>query len=124
MRIYKTKLIEGDLLLLSVIIVHSCSSGSEKETAELPAVKEKRSTMHSIEMAQMKFYPAELKVKKGDKIVFVNHDIVTHDVTEEATKAWNSSPMMEGQIWILEATGTVNYHCSIHPVMKGKIIVE
>ena len=125
MRIYKLKFIDCVvLLLLCLLLLHGCSPGSEKDAEQTAAVEEKRPTMHSIEMMQMKFYPAELKVKKGDKIVFVNHDIVAHDVTEESKKAWNSSPMSEGQTWILEATETVNYYCSIHPVMKGKIVVE
>src|SRR6185295_3680114 len=110
------------LVIASLMILESCLSGSEKSTAA--SAEEKKPEMHTIEMAQMKFNPAELKVKKGDKIVFVNHDIVAHDVTEESKKSWNSSPMSEGQIWILVATETVNYYCSIHPVMKGKIVVE
>ncbi len=125
MRIYKVKFINDVvLLLLCLLLLHGCSSGSEKDAAKPAAIEEKRPAMHSIEMVQMKFYPDELKVKKGDKIVFVNHDIVAHDVTEESKKAWNSSPMSEGQTWILVATETVNYYCSIHPVMKGKIVVE
>jgi len=112
------------LLLLCLLMLHGCSPGSDQEAEKPAAIEEKRPTMHSVEMLQMKFYPIELKVKKGDKIVFVNHDIVTHDIREESKKAWNSSPMSEGQTWILEATETVNYYCSIHPVMKGKIVVE
>ncbi len=80
--------------------------------------------MHSVEITQMKFYPAELRVKKGDKVVFVNHDLVTHDITEESKKVWSSSPLVTDQTWILVVTESVNYFCSIHPVMKGKIIVE
>ena len=98
MRIYKVKFINDVvLLLLCLLLLHGCSSGSEKYAAKPAAIEEKRPAMHSIEMVQMKFYPAELKVRKGDKIVFVNHDIVAHDVTEESKKAWNSSPMSEGQ---------------------------
>ena len=119
------KFINGVVLsLLCFLMLYGCSPGSDKEAEKPAAIEEKKTTMHSIEMLQMKFYPAELKVKKGDKIVFVNHDIVAHDVTEESKKAWNSSPMSEGQTWILVATETVNYYCSIHPVMKGKIVVE
>lgn len=112
-------------LLLSVAILDSCSSPSEKAVPEEPAaVEEPKPAMHSVEITQMKFFPAELTVKKGDKIVFVNRDVLTHDVTEESKKVWNSSPLATNQTWMLVATETVNYYCSIHPVMKGKIIVE
>ena len=120
----KMRIINYALVFASLVIFESCSSGSEKSSAESAPLEEKKPEMHAIEMAQMKFNPAELKVKKGDKIVFVNHDIVAHDVTEESKKAWNSSPMADGQTWILVATETVNYYCSLHPVMKGKIVVE
>lgn len=112
-------------LLLVLVILGSCSSPSEEATPEPDtAIEESKPTMHSVEITQMKFFPAELKVKKGDKVVFVNHDLVTHDVTEEAKKAWSSSPLATDQTWVLVVTETVNYFCSIHPVMKGKIVVE
>jgi plastocyanin len=112
------------VLVFALLILASCSPGSEKSSGESAPMEEKKSGMHTIEIAQMKFNPAELKVKKGDKIIFVNHDIVAHDITESKTKAWNSSPMADGQNWTLVATESVNYYCSIHPVMKGKIVVE
>jgi len=124
MKNYRLSMINIAWLLLFVLVSDSCSPVSEKKGGEPSMGDESKPAMHSIEMSQMKFYPAELKVKKGDKIVFVNHDIVTHDITEESKKVWNSSPMSEGQTWILVATETVNYYCSIHPVMKGKIVVE
>ncbi len=111
-------------LVFILMVLASCSSGSEKNSADTTTMEEKKPETHTIEMAQMKFNPAELKVKKGDKIIFVNHDIVAHDVTETSTKAWNSSSMADGQSWTLVATETVDYYCSIHPVMKGKIVVE
>ena len=124
MKFDKMRIINYILVFVSLLILESCSPDSEKSAAEPASVEEKKPEMYAIEMSQMKFNPAELKVKKGDKIVFVNHDIVAHDVTEESKKAWNSSPMADGQTWVLVATETVNYYCSLHPVMKGKIVVE
>jgi len=124
MKSYKMRIINYALVIVSLLILESCSSGSEKNPADSAPVEEKKPEMHAIEMSQMKFNPSELKVKKGDKILFVNHDMVAHDVTEESKKAWNSSPMADGGTWILVATETVNYYCPLHPVMKGKIVVE
>jgi plastocyanin len=112
-------------LLLVLVILGSCSSPSEEGTPEPgTAIEEPKPEMHSVEITQMKFFPAEIKVKKGDKLVFVNHDLVTHDVTEESKKAWSSSPLATDQTWVLTVTESVNYFCSIHPVMKGKVVVE
>jgi plastocyanin len=78
---------------------------------------------HIIEIKQMTFSPANIVVKKGDRITFVNHDMVTHDITE-AKKAWSSAPLLIGKSWSMTVTQTAAYYCSIHPVMKGKIIVK
>lgn len=78
---------------------------------------------HTIEIKQMTFSPANIVVKKGDRITFVNHDMVTHDITE-AKKAWSSAPLLIGKSWPMTVTQTAAYYCSIHPVMKGKIIVK
>ena len=110
--------------VLLLFLLEACSSPADKKTEPVKTVEKTKPTMHVVEIIQMKFYPAELKVKKDDKVVFVNHDLVTHDVTEESKKAWSSSPLTTDQTWILEVKESVNYYCSIHPVMTGSIVVE
>ncbi|WP_353720738.1 plastocyanin/azurin family copper-binding protein [Dyadobacter sp. 676] len=78
---------------------------------------------HVVEIKQMAFSPAHISVQKGDRITFVNHDIVVHDITE-ANKAWRSSPLPVGKSWSLTVRQNADYYCSIHPVMKGKITVK
>lgn len=80
--------------------------------------------VHVVEITDMKFSPQHLVVHKGDTIVFNNHDLVTHDVTEETTKAWTSSKLPAGESWTMVATTSCDYYCKLHPPMKGKIIVE
>jgi plastocyanin len=72
----------------------------------------------------MKFQPAELTVNKGDTVIWTNHDIVTHDVTEEKDKLWTSGPLASGQSWSMVVNNSADYYCSIHVVMKGKLIVK
>ncbi|MDQ6480634.1 plastocyanin/azurin family copper-binding protein [Dyadobacter sp. LHD-138] len=89
----------------------------------VPPTKAYTGRNHTIEIKQMTFSPANIVVKKGDRIIFVNHDMVTHDITE-AKKAWSSAPLLIGKSWSMTVTQTAAYYCSIHPVMKGKIIVK
>ncbi len=72
----------------------------------------------------MAFSPAEIIVNKGDTVVFINHDPVEHDITEEDKKLWSSSPLPPGQSWSKVIDGSANYFCSLHVVMKGKIIAK
>lgn len=101
-------------ILCSIILLNSCTSAPEKT---IPKV-------YTIEIKQMKFQPAELIVQKGDTVVWINNDIVAHDVTEETGKIWTSGPLAPGETWSLVVTESADYYCSIHVVMKGKLIVS
>jgi len=81
-------------------------------------------TTYTVEIKQMRFQPAQLQVKKGDVLVFLNKDLVTHDVTEASGKSWKSPPLAPRASWRLVVKGSANYFCSFHPVMKGRITVE
>ncbi|WP_266205062.1 plastocyanin/azurin family copper-binding protein [Pontibacter kalidii] len=80
--------------------------------------------VHTVEISQMRFNPDTLVVSKGDTIVFVNKDLVTHDVTEVSGKSWKSPALTSGDTWRMVALKTTDYFCSYHPVMKGKIEVK
>jgi plastocyanin len=72
----------------------------------------------------MKFHPDEIIVQKGDIIVWINKDIVAHNVTEEKMKAWTSSIIPSGESWKMVVKQSSSYFCSLHPVMKGTIKVK
>ena len=101
-------------LLCFIVVLYACTTETKKD---IPKV-------HTVEIKQMKFQPAELIVQKGDTVVWINNDIVAHDVTEEPSKAWTSSLLPVGQSWSLVVTQSADYYCSIHVVMKGKLIVQ
>ena len=101
-------------LLCAVILLYSCTSVTKKTAHKT----------YTVEIKQMKFQPAELLVQKGDTVIWINRDIVAHDVTEEPGKAWTSSLIPPGKSWSLVVTQSADYYCSIHVVMKGKLIVE
>ena len=102
------------LLLLSPgILLSSCSSSPKKQAKS-----------YIVEIKQMKFQPSELTVQKGDTVIWINQDIVAHDVTEASAKAWTSSVLNAGMSWKMVAAQSFDYYCSIHVVMKGKLIVE
>lgn len=84
----------------------------------------KKHQVHVVEIKQMQFQPAVLSVPKDDTIVFVNNDIVLHNVTEQSKAAWSSSTMKPGDSFKLVAKESCNYFCTLHLVMKGKIEVQ
>jgi plastocyanin len=72
----------------------------------------------------MKFEPAELKLHKGDTVLWINKDITEHDITEEVGKKWSSSKIPVNKSWYKVVKESADYFCSIHVVMKGKLLVE
>jgi plastocyanin len=81
------------------------------------------------------YEPASLTVKKGDAVDVVNKDSSPHTVTSgtgledpNAGQMFDTSiitPAASAQLATadLEA-GEYDYHCSVHPFMTGKIIVQ
>lgn len=122
-----------------LLLLFSCNSNeknkvdSEKNMESLvigkPEIPRKtkitrNSNIDTIVINGMEFHPAELKVKKGDTVVWINKDIVVHDVTEFPDKKWTSGPLESGKSWQKIVENDFNYFCSIHITMKGKINVD
>lgn len=97
-------------------------SGDEYEIADPPHSQEQ--VVHTIEIKGMKFIPDSLNVRKGDKVIWVNKDIVEHDVTELSKKEWASSKLAAGASWSMVVNKSEDYYCNLHVVMRGKIVVD
>jgi plastocyanin len=99
-------------LALTTLLLYSCSS---------PPGKPKT---YTVEIKDMKFVPDDIVINKGDTVLWINRDMMKHDVTEEKTKAWTSSPIAPGASWKMAINSDAKYYCSIHVVMKGSISIE
>ena len=82
------------------------------------------STKHTVIIKGMAFDPAELHVHKGDTVIWINKDLVPHNVTDFPKATWTSGTLELGKLWEKNISNTFDYYCSIHPTMKGKIIVD
>lgn len=110
--------------VLVTLIGMGCT-GSQNESATIPPDNSGNvPELHVVEITQMKFVPDVLNVHKGDTIMWINKDMVDHDVTDEAQNSWTSSRLPSGASWKMVATKSEAYYCSLHIVMKGKIIVD
>jgi plastocyanin len=111
----------GACWMLALFVMNGCMSQSKKPPA---ITKKPPPSIHTVEIRQMAFVPEEIIVNKGDRIVFINHDLMMHDITEASNRLWHSSPLRNGESWTFTAEKTARYFCSIHPVMKGSITVK
>jgi len=79
--------------------------------------------------------PAALTVKKGDKITVTNKDTLPHTVTSgtgptdpNSAKQFDTSILEAGATADIETTninpGEYPFHCTVHPYMLGKLVVQ
>jgi plastocyanin len=73
-----------------------------------------------------KFVPGVVRVKAGQSVTFYNQDFVEHTITDDVAGQGDSGRMTYGNSLTVKFTepGEFNFHCSIHPSMRGKVIVE
>jgi plastocyanin len=69
--------------------------------------------------------PTPLRVAAGTKVVFANRSRVTHTATQNGG-GFNTGRIKPGTTASVtfKRAGTYLFHCSIHPFMHGKIVVE
>jgi plastocyanin len=79
----------------------------------------------SVSIKNFAFSPATLNIKTGTKVTWTNNDSVSHTVTSDSGTTLNSSTLAPGQSYGVTFTNpvSVGYHCSIHPMMKGTVVV-
>lgn len=73
------------------------------------------------------FTPQDLTIKAGTTVTWVNNDSAAHKLALSSGDAsgFGSANLANGQTYsyTFTKTGTVNYFCQIHPMMKGTITV-
>ena len=71
------------------------------------------------------FTPAELRVRPGDRVTWVNCDPDGHTSTADAGQ-WSSPLLSNGDAFTqtFDAVGDFPYHCEPHPFMLARVIVE
>jgi plastocyanin len=84
-----------------------------------------RDRARSVAMDGTTFSPGEVGVRVGETVVWVNKDPFPHNVTS-AVGGFGSGDLEPGQEWLFQAAtaGTFPYVCTLHPGMKGTLIVN
>ena len=106
-------------ILLSSIIFISCSKSNSNKSSNTPPAS------NTVTMANMAFSPANITVSVGTKVTWNNTDNMTHTVTAD-DNSFDSGNIGSGSSFSRTFTvaGTYPYHCTIHPNMIGKVMVQ
>ncbi len=78
----------------------------------------------TVNIRDFSFRPATLKVSRGTTVTFANRDSVRHTATRGGS--FDTGRIRAGRAKSVRfgSSGTYRYHCSIHPEMRGKVVVD
>ncbi|HEY4518605.1 MAG TPA: plastocyanin/azurin family copper-binding protein [Candidatus Paceibacterota bacterium] len=90
-----------------------------------PAPEPAKPTIHTVNISGFAFANANLQIKKGDSVVWVNQDSAPHTATA-SVGTFDTGTLNKGQssqAVTFATAGTHSYVCTFHPSMKGTITV-
>jgi amicyanin len=116
------------LLAIGTLSLGGCSlyGGTQNRTTAIPTPAPEQvapGEANAVNIQNFAFAPETLTVKKGATITWTNNDSAPHQIN---SNAFNSDRLSKDQSFsfTFNDAGTFDYICSLHPSMKGKIIVE
>jgi len=135
--IKKITIIAVLLILVFVIIGIAFSNPSTETTSEEsePIVKADvimptKVSRPGCEETDRCYIPSIITIQSGEQVTWVNEDSAFHSVTsgfyESQTELFDSGHLDPFESYTLDfdETGTFDYFCTLHPWMKGQVIVE
>jgi len=111
-------------LLCMLFLFNGCSSNENNKNETQARAEKPLHAVDTVVIKQMQFTPPILNVKVGDTILWINNDLVSHDVTSDKPHSFYSDTLHVGQSWKMPVTDSAAYHCSIHPTMLGKLVLK
>lgn len=111
---------------ISALLLTACASQNTNPSPVAPASESSSvaATGNAVTIAHFQFSPQSITVKAGTTVTWTNNDSVSHTVTGD-NGGPGSSGLSNGQSYSYTFTtpGTYTYHCTIHPMMKGTVVV-
>lgn len=105
------------LILAALLIAQAGPSAAPAAmTAATPAVV--------VHLKNYKYAPAVVRIKPGETVEWINDDNDAHTV-DSTTKAFDSGGLDQNDTFThaFTSAGSFAYFCSLHPYMKGVVIV-
>ena len=131
----KQMLIVGFLMI--AIVISGCSAQkTQVQPTNVPSAGEvQQNTAPStdglgiredIDINGFAFNPSPLTIPKGATVIWTNMDSAPHTIVSDFGDELNSDSISKGKTYAhtFSTPGTYDYHCGIHPSMKGKIVVK
>jgi plastocyanin len=110
-------------LALAVLAFALALAGLRGESAAAGGTAQ-ASRVKTVDIDGFAYHPPTLRIAAGSKVDFANSSGVTHTATRAGS--FSSGRIKPGHSVSVrfKQRGTFAYHCTIHPFMHGKIVVE
>lgn len=82
-------------------------------------------TLRTVVIESMQFSPQQVEVKLGETVVWTNKDFFPHTATAE-DHSFDSGEIATNRSWRFKPRkkGVFPYVCTLHPTMKGSLVVK
>ena len=110
----------GAMVVVGTLLVVSVA-GAHKQ----PTAKAKPPT-RAVVIQDFRFKPANITIKRGTKVRWINKDSTAHTVTANKKRSFNSGRLGPGKRYThtFKSAGKKRYHCKIHPDMRASVVVK
>jgi plastocyanin len=109
---------------------HLVQDSDKLKTIKADVVMSTKVSRPGCEKTDSCYTPSTIVIKQGNSVTWVNEDSAFHSVTsghyDEPSGLFDSGYLdpEESFTFIFENIGTYDYFCTLHPWMKGQVIVE
>ena len=116
------------LLAIMALLIVGCQQAAQHPVttpstaqSQTPA---QTASPRTVEIEGFAFNPSTITVLAGDTVTWENLDSAPHKI--KSGSVFESNVMNKGDTFQLrfDAKGTFDYACTIHPSMKGTVVVE
>ena len=106
----------------------SSSTQNKSNTSSTSSNSNQTAATGNIDIKNMMFTPSQISVAKGGTVTWTNNDSTAHTVTDDLSNVGGpaSGNIQPGSTYsyTFDKAGSYQYHCSIHPSMRGTIVVK
>ncbi len=108
------------LAVLVPVVLAACGAGGGRQRAAAPSTGDADAT---VAVADMAFSPKTLDIAAGDTVAWLWEEAIPHDV---AFDDGPTSPKQASGTWqrAFDRPGSFDYVCTLHPGMRGTVVVR
>lgn len=102
---------------------NTMQQNSTNQTAS-PTSAPSTTSKNAVQIQNFAFSSASITVKVGDIVTWTNQDSAGHSATADDS-SFDTGVLDQGKSGTatFQKAGTFTYHCSVHPNMKGTVVV-